>query len=236
MTARTTIEKTLLEIRKHGLPRTSYRVTLKAINSVLPFRILKGVTVSRVDEDFLKAPEGYTAMFLSQCMIRDFAEDPEYEMSEDFLKEAFAKGDECYALCDGETLAAYGWYSVKPTRTDLPDLFVQFSEDYVYMYKAFTRTRYRGQRLHAIGMTLALQSYRSRGFAGLVSYVEATNFDSLKSCARMGYTTFGTVYVGKIFGRHFQHHRPRCEKMGFRLTPAPDIPSAAATFVPHVSQ
>jgi hypothetical protein len=221
MTAHTTIQRTLSEVRKQGLPHTLSRVTLKAINSVWPCKILKGVTISQVDEDFLKFPDGYTARFLSQNVIREFAKAPEYEMSEDFLKEAFAKGDECYALCDGETLAAYGWYSAKPTRTDMPDLFVQSSEDYVYMYKGFTHTRYRGQRLHAIGMTLALQSYRSRGFAGLVSYVEATNFDSLKSCARMGYTIFGTVYVGKIFGRYFQHRSTGCEKMGFRLAPAP---------------
>jgi hypothetical protein len=33
------------------------------------------------------------------------------------------------------------------------------------MYKGFTLKRYRGQRLHAIGMTRALEHYLSRGFA-----------------------------------------------------------------------
>lgn len=41
-------------------------------------------------------------------------------------------------------------------------------------------------RLHGVGMSMALRHYLARGFKGLVSYVESTNFASLKSCSRMG--------------------------------------------------
>jgi len=58
--------------------------------------------------------------------------------------------------------------------------------NYVYMYKAFTVERYRGQRLHAIGVTQSLVRFGSMGYRGLLCYVESNNFDSLKSSYRMG--------------------------------------------------
>src|SRR5437667_315175 len=82
--------------------------------------------------------------------------------------------------------AAYGWYASAATPV-APGLVLHFAPGYVYMYKGFTHDLHRGKRLHAIGMTRALQHYRSSGFKGVVSYVESSNFDSLKSCARMGY-------------------------------------------------
>jgi hypothetical protein len=231
MMQRRAFHKTLLNLRTLGFARTLHDMMLKAINSFITYKVLKCVTISRVDAGFLKSPDGYTPMFLSPSMLRKFAKDPAYELSESFLEEAESKGDECYAICDGETLAAYGWYSFRPTRIDPPDVLIHFSSEYVYMYKGFTHTSYRGQRLHAIAMSLALQSYRSRGYEGLVSYIESNNFDSLKSCARMGYVIFGTAYIGKIFGRHFQHCSRGCEKLGFRLeraSPVGSHPSAAS--------
>jgi hypothetical protein len=85
------------------------------------------------------------------------------------------------------------------------------------MYKGFTDPRYRGQRLHAIGMTRALHEYRRRGLRGIVSYVESTNFDSLKSCFRMGYKVFGSIYLARLLGRHFARSSPGCEPYAFRV-------------------
>ena len=67
----------------------------------------------------------------------------------------------------------------------------------------------------------ALQHYLSTGFRGLVSYVESNNFDSLKSVFRMGYAQFGSVYVVKLFGRYLTHSSRGCERLGFRVEPAP---------------
>jgi hypothetical protein len=87
------------------------------------------------------------------------------------------------------------------------------------MYKGFTDPRHRGQRLHAIGMTRALQHYRSAGYRGIVSYVESTNFDSLKSCFRMGYAMFGSVYMVKLFGHWLTFSSPGCWRFDFRVLP-----------------
>lgn len=113
-------------------------------------------------------------------------------------------GDECYAICD---------------------LVLHFAEGYVYMYKGFTATRYRGQRLHAIGKTRALQHYVESGYRGMLSYVESTNFESIKSGARMGAQVFGSIYVLQLFGRNFTFSSPGCKAFDFRAAdterPAP---------------
>jgi len=214
------VQKARVRMQRSGLASTLHYLTVKSINSVVLLKILRGVSVERADPGFLKCPEPYAPAFLSERMIREFARDPLNEMPERFVEEALSRGDECFGLCDGKTLAAYGWYSFKPTPIDPPELLLHFSDEYVYMYKGFTHSRYRGQRLHAIGMTMALQHYLGIGYRGLVSYVESDNFDSLKSVFRMGYTAFGSVWVMKAFGLYLTHATSGCERFGFRVEPS----------------
>jgi len=211
------IENARLKLRRDGLSRTAYGLALRAVNTVMVLKILKGMDVSRVEPEFLRCPEGLHAAFLSPATLRRFASDPKYDMSASFIDAALAKGDECFGLLHGDDLAAYGWYSFTPTQIDPPELRLCFDRDYVYMYKGFTHPDYRGQRLHAFGISLALDSYLARGFKGLVSYVESTNFSSLRSYARIGYATFGSIYVAKVFGHHLRVSTRGCRRHDFRV-------------------
>jgi hypothetical protein len=201
----------------HGLSNTIYALALKAINAAFGVKVLRGVRIENPEASFLQCPAAYRAGFLSASQLRAYARDPKSEISEAFLAQALSRGDQCYAICDGDTLAAYGWYSFGSTPIGLSDLVLKFSPEYVYMYKGFTDTRYRGQRLHAIGMTRALQHYRNCGYKGLVSYVEAQNFDSLKSCFRMGYAVFGSIGLSSVLGRYYAFASPGCKRFHFRL-------------------
>jgi ribosomal protein S18 acetylase RimI-like enzyme len=214
------IGKVLAEMHRHGSIRTVHDVIVKTLNTFMVFKILRGVAVERPLPEFLECPPDCTATFLTPAAARAFARDPGNEMSESFVEEALVRGDRCFALSDGASLAAYGWYSSAPTRIDPPDLRLCFSDDYVYMYKGFTHQRYRGRRLHAIGMTMALRHFRARGYRGLVSYVESNNFSSLKSVGRMGYFQFGSVYVVKAFGRCLAFRSRGCLRFGFRVEKA----------------
>jgi hypothetical protein len=224
----------LLKLKRQGAWNVLYALAIKAINAVVFFKVLKGVSIEQPDADYLAAPAAFDAGFLPDSALRAFAADPATEMSPAFVEATLAKGDQCYAICDGPHLAAYGWYATTPTTTGSPDLLLHFRDEYAYMYKGFTDPRYRGQRLHAIGMTRALQEYRHRGYRGLVSYVESTNFDSLKSCFRMGYKVFGSIFVIGLLGRRFAFSSPGCKPFGFRLeiirdrTPHPVIGKSAS--------
>lgn len=212
------VQKAFRKRQRHGTGALLHLLCIRLINRLFPFKILRGAHIAKVDAAFIGYPPHYTPSFLAPRALHDFAADPATEMSQGFVDDALRNGDECYAICDGKTLAAYGWYSTRPTPISPSDLVLHFAEGYVYMYKGFTETRYRGQRLHAIGKTRALQHYLESGYRGIVSYVESTNFDSLKSNARMGARIFGSVYVLRIFGRNFAWASRGCDAFGFRVT------------------
>jgi ribosomal protein S18 acetylase RimI-like enzyme len=204
-------------IRQFGPSKTFEDVAFRALNRGIFVRILKGVKIDAVNPEFLKCDEKYRGLFLNEAMLTEFAEGPEYELSKRFLHQALAKGDECYGILNGDVLAAYGWYSNKPTEIDPPALVLHFNDQYIYMYKGYTHVNYRGQRLHAIAMTRALEAYLARGYKGIVSYVDCNNFASLKSCYRMGYTDVGSIYAARLFNHYFLHSDAGCERYGFGL-------------------
>jgi hypothetical protein len=204
-------------IKNVGFSKALGDIGIRTANRVVPFKVLKGVRIETVDPAFLECDPRYRGLFLDEPLLRQFSADPKNELPEKFLDDALEKGDECYAFVAGSDLAAYGWYSRKPTSLDLPGLELSFSDRYVYMYKGFTAHSHRGQRLHAVGMTRALQAYLGRGYRGIVSYVEWNNFSSLKSCYRMGYCDFGNIVVAGAGGHYAIRHGAGCRQYGFRL-------------------
>ncbi|HYV84813.1 MAG TPA: GNAT family acetyltransferase [Patescibacteria group bacterium] len=211
------LQAAFLEAHRHGVGRATYGLALKTLNRVMPIKILRGVIIERPRPEFLVCPEGYEPAFLAPDLLRRFSLDPETRLSPGFVEEAVSKGDECFGILRNGRLATYGWYSSRPTRIDPPEMRLRFRYDYVYMYNGYTHPRDRGLRLHAIGMTLALREYLRRGRKGLVSYVESGNFDSLKSCRRMGYAEFGSIYIVRLSGRHRAFSSPGCRRIDFRV-------------------
>ena len=51
-----------------------------------------------------------------------------------------------------------------------------------------------------------------------VSWVEANNIMSLRSCYRMGYRDFGEIYIVKLLHKHFILYSKGCEDYGFKVS------------------
>ena len=194
--------------------------------------ILRCLYIDTPDPAFLTLEPGYRAEFLSGEELDRYVAQPEYGLTEQFVTRELAMGHECFAIRQGSALATYGWYSTTPTHfTD--DLSVRFGRPWVYMHSGFTHPAFRGRRLHAFGMTIVLTIYRGRGYRGLVSIVHANNTASLKSCARMGYRHFGTIYTARpgrllrlrhapaLLDRALIVATPGCRAFGFRLDRRP---------------
>nr|WP_314533573.1 GNAT family N-acetyltransferase [uncultured Pseudomonas sp.] len=211
------LQKGQTKIRQKGIANSAHQMMLKAVNNFMLFKILRGVTLQKVEDKFLDYPSHFKPMFLSEQMLRHYSRDPGNEMPESFIEESLAKGDQCFGIFDGGVLASYGWYSQQPTHIDPPELFLHFNPSFVYMYKGFTHHDYRGQRLHAIGMNLALKHYLEKGYKGLVSYVESSNFDSLKSIYRLGYVNVGSIYLFRLFGRYQSFASSGCDPFELAL-------------------
>jgi len=202
-----------------GIQNALHDIALRGLNRSLFFHCLRCLVIDKVDPALLVLNPKYRGAFLDRAALQTFAKDSSNEMDLNFIAAALAKGDECYGIVDGDTLASYGWYSTKLTAFN-EDLQVQFSSDRVYMYKGFTHPRYRGQRLHAIGHSLAHQSYLERGFEGIVTYVESNNFASIKSARRMGYRDLGWVIAARILGQYRLWTSPGCRQNHFQLVKA----------------
>lgn len=211
------LEKVRRKVRRHGFAAALHGYGMRAVNSGVLFRILRAVYVRTPNPQFLKCPAGFNATFVPQEVLRDLARNPDNGLSLKFVDQALARGDQCFAICDGRIPVSYGWYSFRPAPIGLPGFVLHFDPRFVYMYKGFTHPRYRGGRLNALGMTLALRHYLSRGFHGLLAYIESTNFDSLKSFSRAGYRRFGSVYLLKLFDQSVAVSSPGCDRFGFRL-------------------
>jgi hypothetical protein len=211
------VRKTRIRLGRYGWLSLLHLACMRLVNRIVHFRILRGLYVESVNLAFLACPPRYRGGFAARETLERFAQDPEAQLSPAFVPKALQAGDECYALCEGDQVASYGWCSTRPTPLDPDELELHFSPDYVYRYKGFTAPRCRGQRLHAIGMTRTLRHYLGKGYRGLLCYVESTNLASLKSCERIGYRRFGSVYLVRLFGRYFSFSSPGCRRFDFRV-------------------
>jgi hypothetical protein len=209
-----TVRRTALN---YGSLPAAYDIALRGLNKCIYFKTMQCIVIDEVQKGCMVLPEHLRFARLEPRVLQAIAQQHEYEMDSGFVQHALDKGDECYGILDGNTVASYGWYARSVTPLDPDDLILHFDGRYVYMYKGFTLSSYRGQRLHAIGMTRALAEYQSRGFKGLVSFVESNNFDSLKSCYRMGYRDCGRIRVIRIAGKYIIQAQPECRSYGISL-------------------
>ena len=102
--------------------------------------------------------------FLSPSDVETFADDPANELSSEFSCRLTAGYDRCYAALVRGHLAAYIWLasgSIEAEhnrgRTAASGVAISFPADAVFVYKAYTRSEFRGRRLYAALLQGAMQ-------------------------------------------------------------------------------
>jgi hypothetical protein len=211
------------------------------INRICYFDHLCLMTLSLADTDasFIQALPKFDSGFMSEELIRQFAKNTKYQLTPDFLNSTLLNGDQCYGIRQGQELASYGWYSIKPTPVT-SDFKIHFPDEYVYMHHGYTNPDFRGQRLHAFGMAHALKHFSDNKYLGLISIVGGENIASLKSTHRLGYRIVGRIYLFACLNRFFVYHDSgtrryrtwlsprRADLKSFRNGPTPDQKNQAA--------
>ena len=208
-------------VARHGWWNTLHWAALRLADAVFGLRVLRGLAVETMDPATRKPAEGFAHGFAMPRAVRRFAADTANEMSPFFVADAMARGDRCFAICDGTLPLSTSWYSTRPTRIGLGDLVLYYAPRYVYMYKAFTQPSHRGRRLSAAAVSHAFGQYAAKGARGFISCAEATNVESLKALQSVGYRVFGSIYVVRFFGRHFTYATPGCHAFQFYLENRP---------------
>lgn len=211
------INKIYQKIKKNGFFETFNEIVIKAINFIFFFKIYRCMilTMKTIDKNYLYNNIEYNYHFIEINKLLNYSK-KELDMTYNFIKKAIEKNDYCYGIFKDDELISYGWYSNKTTEiTD--DLQIQFKSNYIYQYKGFTISEFRGKRLHAIGMAKALQSLSDSGVDGLLAIVESTNYNSRKSVYRMGYRDFGKIIVFKIGKQYRFIDLGQCKDYGFYI-------------------
>ncbi len=133
--------------------------------------------------------------FLTAKEVSGFAADPKNDLDASFAVRATRGLDLCFAaIASGGQLASYSWYasgSIEPEHH--LGVAMSLPTDVAYMYKAFTHPDYRGRRLYAATVALALKNLAHRGVTKLVTTIEWTNFASLRGCRRLGFQELGRL-------------------------------------------
>src|SRR3954463_11122185 len=153
-------------VARHGWWNTLGWAALHLAASVLGLRVLRGLAAETIDPACGAAAEGYAHGFAMPRAVRRFAADAANEMPPFFVADAMARGDRCYAICDGPSPLSTSWYSTRPTRIGLGDLVVYFPPRYVYVYRGYTQPSHRARRLHAAGVSHAFGHYAAKGARG----------------------------------------------------------------------
>lgn len=196
-----------------------FKFLIWATQRLIYFKIFR-ITVLRLADAnpaYLAKVPGFAGGYLDHETCRKLASDPTYDLSDSFLDRALANGDKCYAFMQDGVVASYGWYSDKPGM--IYDRFqFHYDKTYIYRYRGFTLPRFRGRRLHASGEAAGLKYYEERGYKGMISIVEAQNYDSRRSDDRLGFTTLGTIFVIGYLGRYFIRASKSCEKYSCTMT------------------
>lgn len=140
------------------------------------------------------------------------ASDPNLQMSEAFVREAFAKGDICEATFDGTQLVAYGWRTTSRAIVTR-DLWLQLTGTGLrYGYKIFVLPQYRGLRISYSNARYHDPLYVEAGIDTDIGYIDLHNTSSLKNAYRdPNRTCIGFAGYLKC-GRHYLTFRTAAVK------------------------
>lgn len=189
---------------------------LQTISKAAGAKVLLCMEINRPCQVCSEDGDRVVCRFLNLEELLRFSRQRELPLPESFVRRRIERGDRCSGVLHEGRLAGYAWYSNLPTPL-VEGLSVKFDRDYIYAYNVFTHMNYRGQRLIALPLNCALKEYLPRGYKGLLAYVENTNIRSLRALYRLGYRTFGKIFLIKAFGRFLIFHSSGCGEYGFSV-------------------
>lgn len=162
--------------------------------------------------------------FLSPSDVEAFSEDPANELSSEFSCRLAGGRDRCYAALLRGRLAAYIWLasgSIEAEhnrgRTAASGVPISFPPDAAFVYKAFTRTEFRGRRLYAALLAGAMQELACEGISRLISTADWTNEAAVTACRRLGFRELGRIGRYACGGCSMTTKPPEASELGIRI-------------------
>ena len=162
------------------------------------------------------ARPGLECRVLNESEVLEFACDPELELSESAVREAYAAGNLCLGAIERGVLLGYTWLAYGDTR--LADgVWVGFGPEFRYSYKTFVRPSHRGQRIVQALHALADSAELRRGCLFALDVVAVNNLPSLAALRRTGSVSVGHAVHARCFGLLFALRSPGLIRAGIEL-------------------
>ena len=186
---------TLLEhLRRHGIGQTALDYAFRVLRRFVDFQILRVETV----ESGSPLPSAAGGPYVtSEVTTGEYHTGTAGLEGEHVRRQAFARGDRCFAnVLDGQ-IVGYTFYGSQPTPVR-PGLTFHFPEGMLYMYASYTHPAHRGMRLALARSNARRLVDASRGPpARVIWYVAVDNSASRASAQPAGPSLLGYVgYVG----------------------------------------
>jgi len=217
MTIKSAMATIQRDLKYFGTACTIYDIFLRVLNWFVFLKVLRVIAISEIPTK-PALPPNFRFEHIPVGEVARLSQNPEYALHPRLLHEMARGNNTCFGIYDGRTLANYMFVFVTPAlMTD--ELEVAFGPRYAYLCAAFTHPRYRGLHVNSLGVDLGVREYLTRGFREILAYVESNNFSSLKSFARCGWRTVGTVHILRLFGRYIIHNGRGCSAYAFRVLP-----------------
>lgn len=203
---------------RHGAARVLAHGAYRAIGRLTGLTVWNMMAAELDQIERSNSGAGAEAQQLEASEVAPYARLPENSaLADDAFLIAASRGDRCFGFLEGDLLAHFGWYSIRPTVVfDMGTRFVLHfdSRAWVYVHNCFTHPAHRGRKLHGRATLSAARALRREGYRGLLARVAWNNFASLKSFERMGFRTVG--YVVRVDGRP-PLLTPGCRPYGLRF-------------------
>jgi hypothetical protein len=149
-----------------------------------------------------------------------FAVDPALGLEEQWIRDAFARGELCLAALDGGQLLGYAWLAFG----DAPcagGVWTRLGPGVRQVHAMFVRPGYSAPRIaHALN-ALAERAPLWHGRRVTVSFVDADEYAALMPLQRAGARTLGHVVCARLFGTVVAWRSAGVRRAGLRFCAPP---------------
>jgi hypothetical protein len=178
-----------------ALRQVAARYALRSTKRLLDVSFFRGLLLTESSVRQLVPPAAVECRFIDYDRLRHEATVASSGLQLAEVERLEQAGEKCFGcFVDNDVLASYLWFSPGSAHL-VDDVFVHFDPSYAYSRWSFTRTDYRGRRLHAICKQSALAALAKSGHRGILSVVYAENFQSLNAAAHLGCVRVGWLGI-----------------------------------------
>lgn len=162
------------------------------------------------------ASPGLDLRVLSEAELLAWSTDPELDLSERMIRNAFRSGGVCVGAVAGGELAGYVWFAYD-SAPHVKGVWVQVPGEAIYRYKSFVRPAYRGRRIAPSLYRFADSVVYRPGREYVINCIATHNFSSIAASKTSGGQAFGYLAYWQTGNRFISFHSESLKRRGFRF-------------------